>query len=369
MSMPLFIALFTVVLYMTIAYPLARLGTWSGALDFKTSLVLALVIVAAMFAVRFYNESAMSDLSSSASRTLYSLWGWFGVAFAMVLVAEIARIVFLLAAQPGAYNLPQLDLRLGIGLVAAITAVWGYGTWQCLRAPFINHIEIASSKVSRSYTFIHISDLQLGSMSPDYARSVRKVMNDIRSEHKVDAVLHTGDVVDTRAYTKEQLSALDFGKLPHYFSLGNHEFYHDTPRLLPLLEDLNHTLLRESSALLEEINIIGIDDADKPEQVAEKLDAAPELVREDKFNILLYHRPTGVDDAAQRGIDLMLCGHTHGGQMLPYAWLVRSMYKYAQGSTQVGDMLLHTTDGLGLWGPRVRIGTRNELAVIKIVPN
>ena len=89
----------------------------------------------------------------------------------------------------------------------------------------------------------------------------------------------------------------------------------------------------------------------------------------DKFNILLYHRPVGALDAKAAGIDLMLSGHTHGGQIFPYTLLVKYLYPFPQGLVNMDDFNLYTTDGVGIWGPQLRLGSKNELAVFTISPH
>lgn len=92
------------------------------------------------------------------------------------------------------------------------------------------------------------------------------------------------------------------------------------------------------------------------------------LVNSGKYNILLYHRPVGVRDAKQQGIDLMLSSHTHGGQIFPATLFIKWMYEFPQGLVQLDDFTLYTSDGVGLWGPNLRLGTRNEMAIFTIRP-
>ena len=155
--------------------------------------------------------------------------------------------------------------------------------------------------------------------------------------------------------------------VPNFFSLGNHEFYHAPERILVTMARLESRILRRDHQTLGELNIIGIDDAREPKTVDQAL-RDESLIDESRFNVLMYHRPTGVDDAQKRGVDLMLSGHTHGGQFFPYVWLLHVFFKYKQGLNQIGDMVLFVTDGVGLWGPPLRIGSKNALAVIEILP-
>jgi len=102
--------------------------------------------------------------------------------------------------------------------------------------------------------------------------------------------------------------------------------------------------------------------------VKEVLTQNPDLIDNSKFNLLLYHRPTGVDDAKNLGIDAMITGHTHGGQIFPYTLIVKWIFDYPQGLVQLDNFILYTSDGAGLWGPKLRLGTENEIAVFTISP-
>jgi predicted MPP superfamily phosphohydrolase len=73
-----------------------------------------------------------------------------------------------------------------------------------------------------------------------------------------------------------------------------------------------------------------------------------------------------VDDAAGRGVDLQLSGHTHGGQMWPFHYLVRAVQPSLAGLSTVGDTQLYVTRGAGFWGPPVRIGARPDITVVSL---
>jgi predicted MPP superfamily phosphohydrolase len=82
--------------------------------------------------------------------------------------------------------------------------------------------------------------------------------------------------------------------------------------------------------------------------------------------ILLAHQPVMVDDAARRGVDLQLSGHTHGGQMWPFHYVVRAVQPSLAGLSTVGDTQLYVTRGAGFWGPPVRIGARPDITVVSL---
>ncbi|HMV35570.1 MAG TPA: hypothetical protein PKD60_06745, partial [Turneriella sp.] len=68
----------------------------------------------------------------------------------------------------------------------------------------------------------------------------------------------------------------------------------------------------------------------------------------------------------QGGYDLMLAGHTHGGQYIPWSWVVHLFFRFAKGLYRTGNMLVYVNDGTGYWGAPLRIGTRPEITVLDI---
>src|SRR5215207_1685752 len=82
--------------------------------------------------------------------------------------------------------------------------------------------------------------------------------------------------------------------------------------------------------------------------------------------ILLAHQPVQFTEAAQREVDLQLSGHTHGGQMVPFNYLVRLDQPAVAGLSRVGGSQLDVTRGVGTWGPPVRVGAPPEITVIEL---
>ena len=232
----------------------------------------------------------------------------------------------------------------------------------------VKHINIATDKITRSYSFIHLSDVQLGSVRKAHIHRIEKTINNILRKNTIDFVVNTGDYVDTKNYAEQDLAPLSMPNLTKFFVLGNHEFYHDTTRILNMVKNQNYHILREKNYLFKEINLIGIDDSRDSNHVGDILEKNTHLVKPRLFNILLYHRPTGVYDAKKAGIDLMLAGHTHGGQIFPYTFLVYFIYEYAFGFVELEKFILYTTSGAGLWGPRLRLGSTNEIIVFHLTP-
>ena len=87
-----------------------------------------------------------------------------------------------------------------------------------------------------------------------------------------------------------------------------------------------------------------------------------------RFNILLYHRPSGWEDAISHGVDLMLSGHTHNGQIFPFNFLVKQQFARIKGHYQKDNAHLYVNCGTGTWGPLMRLGSLNEISCFDLLP-
>jgi uncharacterized protein len=82
--------------------------------------------------------------------------------------------------------------------------------------------------------------------------------------------------------------------------------------------------------------------------------------------VLLAHQPIQVHEAAKRGVDLQLSGHTHGGQIFPFGYVVRLQQPVLAGYARFGDTQLYVTRGAGFWGPPVRVGAPPDITLIEL---
>ena len=135
---------------------------------------------------------------------------------------------------------------------------------------------------------------------------------------------------------------------------------------LESIKTLGVEVLRNRTLEEDDLQFIGIDDHDSPQQVARVL---PFLdVRQDLYSILLYHRPHGLGDAQRHGVDLKLSGHTHAGQIVPFHLAVNRVFEYRKGLYKLGDTYLYVNEGTGTWGPTLRLGTRSEITMFELSP-
>ena len=96
-----------------------------------------------------------------------------------------------------------------------------------------------------------------------------------------------------------------------------------------------------------------------PAQLTEKLD-------KDKPIIFIDHQPKELQEIADAGVDLDLCGHTHDGQTFPGNITIKFLWKNPCGYLQKGSMHNIVTSGSGVWGPAMRVGTNSEICTINV---
>ena len=152
--------------------------------------------------------------------------------------------------------------------------------------------------------------------------------------------------------------------VPVIACLGNHEYYAGEPNSLAFYKEAGITLLRDSSVVVDSIQIIGRDDRSnlrrkKTSQLVENTDKG-------KYTILLDHQPYNLEESEQNGIDFQLSGHTHHGQVWPISMITERVYECAFGSWKRGNTNYYVSSGIGIWGGKFRIGTRSEYVVATI---
>ena len=224
----------------------------------------------------------------------------------------------------------------------------------------INNVELFSDKIDKEYKIAIVSDLHIGSNS---VTDMNKVI-DLINRQDLDIVLIPGDFIDEDFVFKEDLSELRTIKAKVYYSYGNHETYLKAD-VEKELSSYNITFLRNKSIEFDKnLTIIGVDDN------FDKLNASLSniKIKKDKFNLLMNHQPTGMKIANEKSIDLMISGHTHNGQIFPFNYFVKTRYEYIKGLYEYGGTNLFVTTGIGTWGPKMRLGTNNELVIITLKP-
>ena len=297
---------------------------------------------------------------------------WMGVLF-LLFAALLAADVLTL----GGLLLPRAApaLRGWAAVVAAVLAV--VALVQGLRAPVVVEQEVTLARLPRAAEGLSVavvSDLHLGSLIGRRWLAAR-----IAQLHalKPDAVLIAGDLVDSDIDNALPLTpVLRTLQAPRgvWLALGNHDAYAGAARVAEFAESAGVRALRNRSVeLAPGVRLAGIDDpavlrhprSGREDRRVERAlaDAPPADV-----TLLLAHSPEQGDiaAAARGGADVMFCGHTHGGQIWPFSYLVRRRYSYFIGRYETEGLTLFVGRGTGTWGPRMRLWRRGEILLVRL---
>lgn len=327
----------------------------------------AKLAVAALFLlwmVAAFSSMLLREKASTATITaLYELGHPWMIAFLYLLIVFImADIGVLFRLIPKDWLLSNAVFMTSIlGVIAVV--LWAGGIHY--RHKYREELTIRTEKqLDKPLTIVLASDLHIG-YSNRKAELARWI--DLINAENPDLVLFAGDIVDIQLRPLvEGNYAEEFHRLtaPAFTVLGNHEYIGGDEDADCFMRSAGICLLQDSVAHVKGITIIGRDDRSNPErkpmtELADSLQG---------FSILLDHQPYYLEEAQAAGIDFQFSGHTHRGQVWPLSWLTDAMYEKSWGHHQRGHTQYYVSSGLGIWGPKIRIGTRSEYLVLHIEP-
>ncbi|MDT4987577.1 MAG: uncharacterized protein QOI74_1671, partial [Micromonosporaceae bacterium] len=264
----------------------------------------------------------------------------------------------------------RLLLARSLATVAGVAAVGttAFGTARALGPPRIVRRPIALAKLPRrmdGFRIAVVSDIHLG---PLLGRGHTRRIVDMINHLDADLVTVVGDLVDGSVAelgrAAEPLAQLR-ARRGSFFVTGNHEYFSGYREWITEVRSLGLTVLRNQRVGIDGLDLAGVNDAtggsygDAPDY-----DAALGGRDPTKPVVLLAHQPVQVDEAARRGVDLQLSGHTHGGQIFPFGYLVRLQQPVLAGYARFGNTQLYVTRGAGFWGPPVRVGAPPDISLI-----
>lgn len=297
--------------------------------------------------------------------------------FLAVAIIDLIRVFnYLIPFYPDIIvrNYTTIKQVLFFGVLAGVSIVVTAGHINT-RYPVVRTIHIPIEKKANGaekLNAVMLSDIHLGTLIGN--GHFEKIVNKVQSLHP-DIILLAGDMLDEDlepvlrqniGQTLKQLNA----PLGVYAVMGNHEYIGGAEAAYQYLKGYGITMLRDSVIKIEEsFFIIGREDRDKPRFSGNKRRALSELVSEtnpDYPIILIDHQPYYLEEASELGVDLQLSGHTHHGQLWPLNYITSSIFTISRGYGKVGDMHVYVSNGVGTWGPPVRIGSRPEIIQLNI---
>lgn len=323
--------------------------------------LLPLVCTALFMFVMNYARGAQGLAAELSAQAMYIWLGavfiWFSVAMAFMLCQIMAG--FFKVSVPQNLSLYALALTAVLTIGAVLTAQ---------KTPKVTKVDIKNPFANgETLKIVQVSDTHLGiGVSVEKFKKLTALIQSLNP----DIIVFTGDIFEeTHLRAQEYTAALKsltprYGK---YAVLGNHEYYRGAQKNIDLWTNADIKPLLNTSAQAGGINIIGVNDV-KTAHITKKEFSALLAADTDKnkFNLLLSHTPLYFEQAAQNGVNLMLSGHTHNGQIWPFNYLVKLSFKYSYGLYTYKNSNIYVTSGAFFWGPPMRLFTKNEITFITL---
>lgn len=294
-----------------------------------------------------------------------SLWLGFLVNFLLAsVVLWILRIIF----NKIRYRFDFRKISMVVFVFFFLFAIWGiYHAFDVK----VKNMDIVLNNLPdewRGKRVMQISDTHFGQVHGVMA--VQRLV-DLVDRESPDLVVITGDLFDGTDGNMDELTK-NIGSLKApfgvYFTTGNHDFYAGEEKLDADLEKAGIKLLANGFVDLNGLQLAGINYSFRGEGMShrDEINSWPNYSSA-KPTILLHHIPEKLDEFADAGVDLVLSGHTHRGQLFPFGLITNLVFKgYDYGLKDFGDLQVHTSSGAGTWGAPMRTSADSEVVIFTL---
>ncbi len=314
----------------------------------------------------FYIFGRYTDMIPISLYYLFSIS--IGISFVLFLYLVVHEFLHLFHKTLKSVDQSKRDFikKSGDGVMLALSA--GYvnvAVYEGVKEPVVN---IVKPKLF-DFSIVQISDLHIGGLiDREFVKHSVEKINSLNA----DIVVITGDLIDKKIETvKEVVLELTHIQAKHgiYYVLGNHEYFHDPLGIINFMKDTNIKLLLNENVAIDELklNIVGVTDlfGYRANLLEPNITKAFKECNSDYKTILLAHQPKFIEELADHKPDLILSGHTHGGQIWPFNHLVKLQQPYVKGLHQLDNgSTIYVNSGIGFWGPPMRLGSQAEIAYI-----
>ncbi|EKN65453.1 metallophosphoesterase [Neobacillus bataviensis LMG 21833] len=292
---------------------------------------------------------------------------WLGIFYFSILFFPLVNLLVFLSrftrfSKKNVIKWSGFITGIAIGCLIAIGIYNAYS--PVVRTYTINIPKQVEGK--QTLNMVMASDMHFGVLSG--AHHAKNLVKQINSLHP-DLVLFPGDIIDddVKPYLDKGIpQILNQIHAPVYASFGNHD-RDESADLVKLFTDSGMNVLDDKTVRLENgINLIGRKDRGYQDVVRAKLADLMEQADGTKPVILLDHQPYDFAIAEKNGVDLMLSGHTHRGQIAPMNLITNKIYENDWGYLKLGQFQSIVSSGYGFWGTPIRIGSRSEIVQLKV---
>jgi uncharacterized protein len=271
-------------------------------------------------------------------------------------------------------NYSQAKYIISAGAIGLVGLILLCGHINSL-IPRVQTLELNIAKKTgalKTLKIVAASDIHLGTI---VGRSRLDHIVDKINGLDPDIVFLPGDIVDEdlapviKQNLGESLKKIK-ARLGIYAVPGNHEHFGNIIKACAYLTDHGIVMLRDQSVkVADAFYIVGREDPTVGRFNGHARKSLPELMTivDRTYPVLMMdHQPFNLNEAVAEGVDLQISGHTHYGQLWPVNYIVRSIYELPWGYKKIANTHFYVSDGIGTWGPPVRIGNRPEIVSIHL---
>lgn len=355
------------------AYYLARSLVWTLPIRrlYRLLLLLPLALVCYAFPIeRAFGE----DLDCAALSTLM-LCG--GALTCYLIVLCVLRDVALLPLLWRGRPLPPWQARTAplILLLALIFVAIGYHRAYDTQVVVVPIKLPAEAAPLASLRVVQLSDLHVTRLTPrDWLEKVVAVTNALEP----DIICITGDIADLELPDSDgHMTPLKELRATYgvFFVDGNHEYYQGQIRAWrAFVGDMGFIELHNAHRVVEheglKVQVAGIPDEISGRFGQGSANVAKAVASEENFalRLLLSHRSQAVYEARDEHVDLVMAGHTHGGQFFPWNVIVALAQPHLKGLYTEGRSQVYVNQGTGFWAIPNRFGTSSEITLFQLTP-
>ncbi|MGV9667838.1 metallophosphoesterase [Nocardia niigatensis] len=308
--------------------------------------------------------------SDAASLVGDTMLGVMWVVFTWSVIGAAARGVLAVAGVDD----PLRSRVVAGGVLAVSVVLTAWAIYEARRLPRVRTVEVEIPGLGAGLDglrMVVVTDTHYA--ATDRLRWSERVVEEVNAQ-RPDIACHAGDLADG-SVAKRRAQVDPLGKVEseygRFYITGNHEYFGDAPGWIEHMSGLGWQPLRNQHEVItrdgDSLVLAGIDDptgsglpGHGPDIEAALAGADPALPV-----ILLAHQPKQVTDAVSVGVALQISGHTHGGQIWPFRYLVRLDQPVVAGLSRHGERTqLYTSRGTGFWGPQLRLFAPSEISVL-----
>lgn len=230
----------------------------------------------------------------------------------------------------------------------------------------IINIEVEDKKLD-DLKILHLSDLHINKKT-----SIEKILELINfcNSLEFDFCIITGDIIDTKVkFIKKQLEILNLLKKEVFYISGNHDLFYG---LEDLKKELTNFIFMDNETLKinyknEIIHLAGLPDRFSKFFKIKREEKVVEDFLKNSPSIFISHQPKDYKIALNSNSNLFLCGHTHGGQIYPFHYLVKLVQPFLAGLFYKNKTAIYVNKGLGTWGVDFRFKADAEVTILKLI--